>query len=98
MPGSVALRSATSALALDGMLKDASGRKFDVVMAWAIDRLGRSLEVISRPAVDPRRGEHVVWPLPPAPGTPTTGLQGTNDCWLTKHTQYQRGPSHTYGA
>src|SRR5262245_47588430 len=29
--------------ALDGMLKDANRRKFDVVMAWAIDRLGRSL-------------------------------------------------------
>jgi DNA invertase Pin-like site-specific DNA recombinase len=28
---------------LDQMLKDASRRKFDVVMAWAIDRLGRSL-------------------------------------------------------
>ena len=28
---------------LDTMLKDASKRKFDVVMAWAIDRLGRSL-------------------------------------------------------
>jgi DNA invertase Pin-like site-specific DNA recombinase len=28
---------------LDAMLKDASKRKFDVVMAWAIDRLGRSL-------------------------------------------------------
>jgi hypothetical protein len=28
---------------LDAMLKDASWRKFDVVMAWAIDRLGRSL-------------------------------------------------------
>ena len=28
---------------LDSMLKDASRRKFDVVMAWAIDRLGRSL-------------------------------------------------------
>src|SRR5262252_4209643 len=27
---------------LDAMLKDASRRKFDVVMAWAIDRLGRS--------------------------------------------------------
>src|SRR5262245_26784872 len=26
---------------LDGMLKDASRRKFDVVMVWAIDRLGR---------------------------------------------------------
>jgi DNA invertase Pin-like site-specific DNA recombinase len=25
------------------MLKDASKRKFDVVMAWAIDRMGRSL-------------------------------------------------------
>ncbi len=28
---------------LDAMLKEASRRKFDVVMAWAIDRLGRSL-------------------------------------------------------
>jgi DNA invertase Pin-like site-specific DNA recombinase len=28
---------------LDVMLNDASQRKFDVVMAWAIDRLGRSL-------------------------------------------------------
>jgi DNA invertase Pin-like site-specific DNA recombinase len=28
---------------LDAMLKDASRRQFDVVMAWAIDRLGRSL-------------------------------------------------------
>jgi DNA invertase Pin-like site-specific DNA recombinase len=28
---------------LDAMLKDASRRKFDVVLCWAIDRLGRSL-------------------------------------------------------
>jgi len=28
---------------LDQLLKDASKRRFDVVMAWAIDRLGRSL-------------------------------------------------------
>ena len=28
---------------LDSMLKDAGRRKFDIVMAWAIDRLGRSL-------------------------------------------------------
>ena len=28
---------------LDGLLKDASRGKFDVVLAWAIDRLGRSL-------------------------------------------------------
>ena len=28
---------------LDSMLKDGSRRKFDIVMAWAIDRLGRSL-------------------------------------------------------
>jgi DNA invertase Pin-like site-specific DNA recombinase len=28
---------------LDQMLADASRRKFDVVMAWAIDRIGRSL-------------------------------------------------------
>jgi DNA invertase Pin-like site-specific DNA recombinase len=29
--------------AFDQMLKDASRRKFDIVMAWAIDRMGRSL-------------------------------------------------------
>jgi DNA invertase Pin-like site-specific DNA recombinase len=28
---------------LDAMLNDAKRRKFDIVMAWAIDRLGRSL-------------------------------------------------------
>jgi DNA invertase Pin-like site-specific DNA recombinase len=28
---------------LDSLLKDAQRRKFDVVMAWAIDRMGRSL-------------------------------------------------------
>lgn len=28
----------------DRLLKDATRRKFDVVMAWAIDRLGRSLQ------------------------------------------------------
>lgn len=28
---------------LDAMLKDAARRRFDVVMVWAIDRLGRSL-------------------------------------------------------
>jgi DNA invertase Pin-like site-specific DNA recombinase len=28
---------------LDEMLKDATRRKFDIVMSWAIDRLGRSL-------------------------------------------------------
>src|SRR5258708_37284377 len=28
---------------LDAMLKDAGRREFDIVMAWAIDRLGRSL-------------------------------------------------------
>jgi DNA invertase Pin-like site-specific DNA recombinase len=28
---------------LDTMLKDAVRRKFDVVMVWAVDRLGRSL-------------------------------------------------------
>jgi len=29
--------------ALDNLLKDASRRKFDVVVAWSVDRLGRSL-------------------------------------------------------
>ena len=29
---------------LDKLLKDASRGKFDVVMAWAVDRLGRSLQ------------------------------------------------------
>jgi DNA invertase Pin-like site-specific DNA recombinase len=34
---------AASSASLDLMLMDAGRRKFDVVMAWAIDRLGRSL-------------------------------------------------------
>src|SRR5262249_20725124 len=33
---------------LDSMLEDASRRKFDVVMAWAIDCLGRSLSDLYR--------------------------------------------------
>jgi len=28
---------------LDQMLKEATRRKFDVVMAWSVERLGRSL-------------------------------------------------------
>src|SRR5262245_58930139 len=35
---------------LDSMLKDASRRKFDVVMACAIDCLGRSLSDLYQPA------------------------------------------------
>ena len=38
---------------LDAMLKDASRRKFDVVMAWAIDRLDRSLIDFLRTTQDP---------------------------------------------
>ena len=30
--------------ALDAMLKSATQRKFDMVMCWSIDRLGRSLQ------------------------------------------------------
>jgi DNA invertase Pin-like site-specific DNA recombinase len=30
--------------AFDGMLKDATRRKFNVIMAWSVDRLGRSLQ------------------------------------------------------
>jgi DNA invertase Pin-like site-specific DNA recombinase len=30
--------------AFDNMLKDATRRRFDVVMAWSVDRLGRSLQ------------------------------------------------------
>ena len=30
--------------AFDALLSDASGRKFDIVMAWSVDRLGRSLQ------------------------------------------------------
>jgi len=37
---------------LDAMLKDASRRKFDAVMAWAIDRLGRSFIDLSRTIQD----------------------------------------------
>jgi DNA invertase Pin-like site-specific DNA recombinase len=41
MRASQAPRDETDALA--SILNDASRRKFDIVMAWAIDRLGRSL-------------------------------------------------------
>jgi len=30
--------------AFDGLMKDATRRRFDVVMAWSVDRLGRSLQ------------------------------------------------------
>jgi len=30
--------------AFDSMLKDATRRKFDLIMAWSVDRLGRSLQ------------------------------------------------------
>jgi DNA invertase Pin-like site-specific DNA recombinase len=30
--------------ALDALLKDATRRRFDIVMAWSVDRLGRSLQ------------------------------------------------------
>jgi DNA invertase Pin-like site-specific DNA recombinase len=30
--------------ALDRLLRDATSRKFDVIMAWSVDRLGRSLQ------------------------------------------------------
>jgi DNA invertase Pin-like site-specific DNA recombinase len=33
---------------LDQMLKDASRRRFDVVMAWAIDRLAASSSLLAR--------------------------------------------------
>src|SRR5215212_565487 len=33
---------------LDALLKDASGRKFDVVMAWALERVGRSMADLCR--------------------------------------------------
>jgi resolvase-like protein len=39
---------------LDSMLKDASRRKFDIVMAWAIYRLGRSLTDPARHDPAPR--------------------------------------------
>ena len=43
MRASQAPRDETDGLEFDSMLKDASRRKFDIVMAWSIDRLGRSL-------------------------------------------------------
>ena len=36
----------------DRLLRDAAQRKFDMVMAWSVDRLGRSLQ-------DPGRQSHV---------------------------------------
>jgi DNA invertase Pin-like site-specific DNA recombinase len=43
MPELAAPRAGKPGPGLDEMLKDAQRRRFDVVMAWAIDRLGRSL-------------------------------------------------------
>ena len=40
---SVAPKGVIKRPGLDRMLNDAKRRKFDVVMAWAIDSLGRSL-------------------------------------------------------
>jgi DNA invertase Pin-like site-specific DNA recombinase len=36
----------------DAMMKDATRRRFDVVMVWAIDRLGRSVATVSTALVD----------------------------------------------
>jgi DNA invertase Pin-like site-specific DNA recombinase len=41
--GSVAQRAGISRPAFDTMLKDAVRRRFDVLMVWSIDRLGRSV-------------------------------------------------------
>jgi Resolvase, N terminal domain len=43
MPASVGAKGRDQRPGINAMLKDANWRKFDVVMAWAIDRLGRSL-------------------------------------------------------
>jgi DNA invertase Pin-like site-specific DNA recombinase len=37
---------------LDWMLKAAVQRKFDVVMAWSVDRLGRSVSGAKNPPLD----------------------------------------------
>src|SRR5262245_37761393 len=42
---------------LDSMLKDASRRKFDIIIAWAIDRLGRAPSFYVWP---PGRGDFLV--------------------------------------
>src|SRR4249919_1017827 len=39
----------------DAMHKDASRRKFDIVMAWSVDRLGRSLRSDDRRVTPARR-------------------------------------------
>src|SRR5713226_9246868 len=43
MPASVAQRAGTSGPGLDAMLKAVNAREFDMVAAWSVDRLGRSL-------------------------------------------------------
>ena len=43
-PASPALGGRDKRPAFDKLNKDASRRKFDVVMAWSVDRLGRSLQ------------------------------------------------------
>jgi DNA invertase Pin-like site-specific DNA recombinase len=55
--------------AFDRLLKDATRRKFDIIMAWSVDRLGRSLQdpcrlpgrgarAGRRPLPGPARGRH----------------------------------------
>jgi DNA invertase Pin-like site-specific DNA recombinase len=34
--------------AFNALIRDANQRKFDMVMAWSVDRLGRSLQDLSR--------------------------------------------------
>jgi len=43
----------------DTMLKDASRRKFDIVMAWAIDRVGRSLSDLLDGSCEPEKRKKV---------------------------------------
>ena len=62
---------------LDRMLRDAQRRRFDVVMAWAIDRLGRSLidllgtiQTLPAPRLEVRlevNGDEKAPAMPPAP-------------------------------
>ena len=43
--------------AFDALCRDAAKRQFDVVMAWNVDRLGRSLQDLSRLPIGASRPE-----------------------------------------
>ena len=62
--------------AFDRLCKDAAQRKFDVVMAWSVDRLGRSLQDLVRLPVRVARAADRPFPAPAGIRHHHAGRQG----------------------